>query len=361
MSLRTRLSFHLPKISTTAKLVITPLSFLTPILTLLFLDPNSFQAAWQGRAPYMFFLWLFLLELILSWKKLTEKQSDTSKRFRVALMIITAAAPMAYVVCVFFMGLRYYIVELGKFIGLPWGTLSPDTDVSWVVQNTWPMSLEFILFTAFFAASLLLMYGGNGLKRFSVSMFFLGATGAFFMIDTFYPYWTFTILQAFAPVTASAAVNVLNFIGYKASWAFQEVYGGPMPVLDVQGLKRLSPPPAVGWPCAGIHSLFIYTFTILLFLKDAPISTMRKIIYIVIGAIGTFLINVLRVVSYCIIGVNSGQSAAQIFHSYYGELYFIAWIIIYPLAIIYGPRVLEKLPKFRLTKISKVSPTNRRI
>ena len=250
---------------------------------------------------------------------------------------MTAAAPTIYVIGFFFFGLKHNIVELGKFIGVPFGRVPPGTDVGLFAEVSWPLSLECILFAAFFTASLLLVYGGDRLKHFSISIFFLGATGVFYMIDTFYPYGTFTILQAFAPVTASSTAHVLNWMGYKA-WMLGFYEG--MPVLDVKGL---SGPIAIGWPCAGVHSLLIYTFTILLFLKDAPISHIRKIIYIAIGAIGTFIINVLRIVSYCIIAVNTGHPAAEMFHGYYGELYFIAWIIAYPVAIIYGPRIMRKL------------------
>jgi len=66
---------------------------------------------------------------------------------------------------------------------------------------------------------------------------------------------------------------------------------------------------------------------------------------VVVGAVGTFIVNVLRIVSIYIIGLNSGAEAATAFHSYYGELYFIAWILIYFFAIIYGPKILTKLRK----------------
>ena len=47
----------------------------------------------------------------------------------------------------------------------------------------------------------------------------------------------------------------------------------------------------------------------------------RKIIYVAVGAIGTFIINVLRIVTICIIGRNVGREAMKMFHNYYGELF----------------------------------------
>ena len=113
------------------------------------------------------------------------------------------AAPTAYVIAVSVFGLSHWIVEIGELLGA--GRYG-----EWFLQHSWPLSLEYLLLTAFFTASIQLMYGINGLKRFLISLFFLGATGSFYMIDTFYPYGTITVLQAFAPITASSAVHVLN-------------------------------------------------------------------------------------------------------------------------------------------------------
>ena len=259
--------------------------------------------------------------MILGWKKLLNGRISWTW-FRIAAVIVAAAAPTIYVISTFFLGLDYSIWELGTLLG---------ATLLW----HWPISFEYLLFTAFFTASVLLTYEIDGLKRFSISLFFLGATCFFYMIDTFYPYGTIVVLQAFAPFTASSAVHILNWMGYKAQLAPYTC----MPILFSPGLPLL----AIGWPCAGVHSLRIYTFVILLFLKDATFSLGRKIIYVAVGAIGTFIVNVLRIVTICIIGVNSGPEAMHMFHNYYGELFFIAWIIIYPLTIIYGYKIWKKL------------------
>lgn len=129
-------------------------------------------------------------------------------------------------------------------------------------------------------------------------------------------------------------------MGYSVS--ISGYYEG-MPVLSVPGLK--GPAPAIGWPCAGVHSIFIYTFVILLFLKDATFSLVRKIIYVAVGAVGTFIVNVFRIVTICIIGTNVGKEAMNLFHSYYGELFFISWALIYPIIIIYSGKIWAKLSK----------------
>jgi len=383
---RTKVSKAQIYIKKTARNLIIPFSFIIPILILYILNPSLFEVVWKGRGPLLFFLWLLFLELALGWEKLLNREI-TWTRFKTAAVIVAVAAPTIYVVAVHHLGLESNIVELGESIGVPFGSMPPGADVEWFTHFSWPLSLEYMFFTVFFAASVLLMYQTDGLKRFPVSLFFLGATSSFYMIDTFYPFGTFTLLQAFAPITASSSVQVLNWMGYGAS--ISRYYEG-MPVLSVPGLK--GPAIAIGWPCAGVHSLFIYTFVILLFLKESRFSLRRETVraaiprrlefmarskrmnfflkrevirativesekivvnffrmvplYIIVGvgAVGTFIVNVLRIVTIVIIGVNAGPEAMKHFHSYYGELLFITWITIYLLIIIYITRPRRSHP-----------------
>jgi thaumarchaeosortase len=99
----------------------------------------------------------------------------------------------------------------------------------------------------------------------------------------------------------------------------------------------------IGWSCAGVQSLFIYTRVFLLSLKKSAIPMMQKIIYFIIGAIGTYIVNILRIVSIYIIELNQDMRAAQVFHYYYGELYSITWIIAYLIIITLSRTIRVKL------------------
>jgi len=102
----------------------------------------------------------------------------------------------------------------------------------------------------------------------------------------------------------------------------------------------------IGWPCAGVESLIIYTVTILLFLKKSTIPLKQKIIYFIIGALVTYFINILRIVTIFLIAMNNGDVGR--FHDFYGQLYSITWIISYPLIII-GSRALWRKIRERRT------------
>lgn len=283
--------------------------------------------------------------------------------------LLWAVIPTVSVMLVSTLSGHYYeIVEMGKLVGVQYKMYGEG-----FLYRFWPLSFEYLLLATFFTASIELMHGIKGLKQFIVCLFFLWATGSFYMMDTFYPGTAISALQSLVPFTASSAVRVLGWMGYGAELV---VRPNGVVLLLVAGLHG-GAVWGINWPCAGVHSLFIYTLVILLFVKHVPFFSQRKILYasiprrlrfifknkkvsfltkrktiqtaiitakklfadvlrmvpiyviVVIGAAGTFIVNVLRIVSICIIGSEIGNEAGHLFHSNYGQLYFIGWITIY--------------------------------
>lgn len=293
-------------------------SFIVPFLILYLLYPNTFEATWKGRTYYLFFLWLVSLEIILNWEELQSRKIDKMKSARTIAFIITLLIPTIYVIVANFYGLNSVIEEIAEQRNIP-------------LANLMPLSTEYLVFAVLFTSVILLEYGTNGLRD-SISTLFLGIIGAIYTIDNIYPQGRFTPFQIFVPTTTTLAAKVLNLMGYMT----QLGTSNGMPTLiawSSQGAWGA----AIAWPCAGVESLLIYTVTVLLFLKKTAISWKHKTIYFVIGAIVTYFINILRIVTIFTIAINGGDFMR--FHDYYGQLYSITWIISYPLIII-GSRVL---------------------
>jgi exosortase/archaeosortase family protein len=214
-----------------------------------------------------------------------------------------------------------------------------------------PVSFEFLVFAVFFCLTILLAYGTNILTDFSISILFLGTIGMLFTIDLLYPGGT--PLQVFVPVTATLAASILNLMGYGTIYSIRNIPGyGPMPYLEVEGFPRASF--GIAWSCAGVESLLIYTLTILLFLKKTDIPWKHRLVYFAIGAVVTYFINALRIVTLFMIAIQKGSSFIvgdydfQRFHNYYGMLYSITWIVVYPLIIIGSRALWGKLRKWKI-------------
>lgn len=310
------------------------LCFLVPMIILYYLYPDSFEKTWKGRTYYIFFLWLLMLEMILNWEephttKLRRIKSPRTIAFAISLLI-----PTIYVIIANFYGLNSMIQSYA----------SQNLKMADYFASNMPVCIEYLIFAALFIIIMFLQYGTIGLKYYSIAPFLLTIIGSIYMIDNFYPEGAFTPFQMIVPTTVTLAASVLNILGYHT--LLLEPYGG-MPrllVWDSQG--NYSSPFAVAWPCSGIDSLLLYTVTILLFLKKNPIPTLHKIIYFVIGAVVTYFINVLRIVTIFIISVNGGNW--NIFHDLYGPLYSVTWIVSYPLIIIGMEAALAKIKNRKL-------------
>ena len=328
------------------KILIIFLNFIIPFALLYYLDAASFEKTWKGRTFYMFFIWLFVLELLLNWGKYeagtTSKQSSKKKIFTLSVAL---TLPTVYVIIANFCGLNAKIIELvGQYnIKPPWA--------DWM-----PLSIEYLAFTALFGLVILLSYGLRGLANFSLSLSLMGAIGALYIIDNLYPSGAFAPFQIIVPNTAALAASVLNLMGYGVTFLPLDPSLPPnVPILKVwnaQGYAIFG----IGWPCSGVESLIIYTVTILLFLKKSNISWKQKTAYFVVGAAITYFINALRIASIFVIAISSGWNPWYTppeviqFHDYYGPLYSIIWIISYPLIII-GSRILWSKSKDKLKKL----------
>jgi len=126
----------------------------------------------------------------------------------------------------------------------------------------------------------------------------------------------------------------MNFFGYHSGTPVYVVFDSP---------GHSSAPLGIGWLCAGVQSLFIYTFTLLLLLKKMEFPLAQKVVYFVMWAVGTYLVNIFRIVSVFLIAMYQGVAAMETFHNFYGELYSITWIIFYLMIIVFSRKLLLRL------------------
>jgi len=283
---------------------------------------DSFESMWKGRTFQLFFVWLVALELILGWESFKENKLFKPLSVRTILVAVMMALPTVYVLASYYLGLNDAIIS--------WST---SQSIQWA--SSMPLSIEYLVFATLFSAMAFLVFGKKGLLGFSIPAVFMVLVGALYTIDNVFPYGQFTPFQLFVPTAAFFASQVFGLMGYTTVLGNEYDFTfGTMPTLAVDGPAGYAKF-AIAWPCAGIESLLIFTVVILLFLKRMPISWKAKIGYFAIGAIVTYFINILRIVTIFMIGMQYGTTSIEVqeFHFYYGPLYSITWIIAYPLLI----------------------------
>jgi thaumarchaeosortase len=322
------------------------IAFATPLILLYFLNPidqalnvsvqQSFQWMWKGRTFELFFIWLVALEYILSWENIKLNINKQNKP-RVFAFAFALCLPTFYLLFEYYFGLNI-------------------TLLNWTAQNgiafpqLMPLGIEYLVFSLLFCAIVFLPFGKKGLAGFALPALFVGLIGVIYTIDNMFPYGQFTPFQLLVPTTATFAAGILGLMGNNVVMGTD--LSTSMPTLQVTGPLGTAKF-AIAWPCAGIESLLIFTAVALLFLMRMSISRRAKIGYFAFGAAVTYLINLLRISSIFTIGMQFGVDSSQVeaFHSYYGPLYAVAWIISYPLLLLASQMAWQK---YRNTKASKL-------
>jgi len=302
------------------------ISFIIPFLILYFYRNTtglyfSFEMTWKGRTYYLFFIWLFFLETILGWDKLQPKV-NALRSIRTIALALAFLLPTMYII-----SSNYYAFPSKAIVDWAWQNKIDQVD--WM-----PLHFEYLILAMLSILIIWLQYGTSGLKSVSISPVFMVAIGTIYLIDNLYRYGQFTPFQILVPTTAQLAGVLLNLMGYTTQYIAPG--SSNMPTLYASNSNG-SAVFSIAWPCSGVESLIIYTLVILLFMKKDAIPWWQKLIYYAVGAVVTYVINILRIVTIFVIAVNKGDW--NLFHNSYGQLYSITWIISYPLIII-GSRLL---------------------
>src|SRR5918912_3451223 len=162
---------------------------------------------------------------------------------------------------------------------------------------------DFVVMSIFIASSLILLFGKKWYKIASAGTIYLAGSALILALDAFFPFDSLGPLQVIVPTYLQIDQAVVNFIDtYFINVGPQTTTSSIEPAIARDNLlviNGLHGPFAlqVFWPSAGVHSMIIYTLVMLAFLFKMHISVRRKIIYFLIGTIGTATVNLIRIIS----------------------------------------------------------------
>jgi thaumarchaeosortase len=297
-----------------------------------YLNQNfTFDMTWKGRLFYPIFLWLLVLEAAMDWNSVIDFQPRN--RRKMAISIILALIPMVYVLATNFFGLDLVLLKIGRY-ALDIHSSNADLTPSDFLHLSWPLSVEYLVFAAFFMSAIWMAYKLRGLKIFSISFALLGGIGVAYMLDTIFPFGVFKPLQELALPTSATAAALFDVLGYNVTMNYPVHLGESLlPSLTVtMGAKAATV--SIAWACAGSQSLFLYVLIMAVFLKKTSITAFRKLSFFIIGLFGTFFVNVLRIFAIVVIMIQQGNEAGMVFHNTYGELFSFMWIFLFILLVV---------------------------
>ncbi len=272
---------------------------ISPIIYTLILAPDTFNMSWnEGRGGFLFALAFITAELIGLHYKI--------ERNRLYIAIPIIALTMAYFTALEY-GLRDYIKESADAFSVN-------------LIDSWVWLWDFVVLSIFMISMLTIFFGKRWIRIAPASPIYLIGSAIILSLDAFFPYDTLGPLQFIVPYVLKIDEWIINTLDLGKAYANNNL-------LLLNGEKG-SMALQVFWPSAGVHSMIIYSLVMLAFLLKMNIPMKRKIIYFAIGAVGTFIVNAIRIfaLSLFVLKVSANPAAFEEFHSVAGEIMFLPWL-----------------------------------
>ena len=301
------------------------LLLITPIIFIIIADPVSIKKSWnEGRAGFLFAMVFIAAELIGSSPKINRKK--------------------LYVLISIFIPTLAYFIAIEDKIPLALEDSIRAAGHTYNVQiDSWVSMWDYIVMSVYVGLFLAILYGNKWYKIAPAGLVFLVGISIILSLDAFFPKDELGPLQYIVPIYLQIDEQVIRFIdtfimdlGPNGSSKLVTAQNNMLALNGSHGPMHFS----VYWPSAGVHSMIIYNLVMLIFLLKFQIPLRRKMIYFLIGSVGTAAVNIIRIISLSlfVLIVSADYSNWQSFHSIAGEIIFMPWLFIY----VYGVIFLEK-------------------
>jgi thaumarchaeosortase len=289
---------------------------IAPILFTIIVYPNTFNLSWnQGRGGFLFTMAFIVAELLGLHLNISRKK--------------------IYIV------IGISLITIGYFVALPLGlrdsiiAAAPYYKVQQV--DSWEWLWDFIIMALYIGLSLGILFGKKWYKIAPAGAIYLVGSAVILSLDAFFPFDSLGPLQFIVPEYLQidqALISLINSHIMNVGPGIPATAQGNLLVLNgLHGHFALQ----VFWPSAGVHSMIIYTLVMLAFLLKMDIPLQRKLVYFIIGTIGTAAINLIRIISLSLFAlmITTNINEWEAFHSVAGEIMFLPWLGIYLFSVMF--------------------------
>ena len=279
-------------------------------------NPISFTKSWnEGRSAMLAVIPLALLE---------------GGRSGLNLLRDGRRAALAYVILG--LGALYYFLVATPFVTTAIEGLGVRIGVDpLLAQFSWLWGIDYAV-SSLLLLGLVLLYAPP--RPFTPLIYTLGMT-SFLFVDVILPYNSLGPFQAVVPPT----LRVISFVVSALVPGSASASGNILVLTAPSGSMTLQ----VFWPSAGLDGIIIGVLVVAFVVIKLGVGRVRGFLYVLIGVVGSFIVNALRIVLLAVyaLGHITSPKEFEVFHSVAGDLVFIPWIILYVLLIVRRERGLN--------------------
>ena len=314
---------------------------LLPLLGVLLYDSESFILGWnEGRSGLLFGAFFLLME----WQEARNLLKVRLTRKREIAFALCVALLSLFFIAVYAFDLHAVVAEAGK-------TLNVQNDT---FLKNWVWLWEYIVLAVYMLGVVTSLFTVRSISKFSVPFVYLLGMASILLLDGVYPYESLGFLQGMVPMITEIVLGLLWLSGVyimrspelNAPRPSVQVIDNMLAIRGTTGYMNL----LMYWPCVGVLSMLIYSLIIIILMVKLEAPLKRKIMYAAVGAVGTFITNILRIfmITYYVAYISVD---IKIFHENIGEILFLVWVIAF-LMIVTQSEIWISRKRLALTKAS---------
>jgi thaumarchaeosortase len=288
-----------------------------PIVLLFLVAPESFAWFWPGmgnlgRGGFLFVLFFLAFEL-MDYRKTASPHLSRNRKLAIAAVFLVGLAYFGAIAL--FKPLTDWIYWVGRIMGAKGDEINPNS-VSWL------MATDYMALTLYMVGLAVAFFGRRAVPKIITAIVICAGMVIFFLLDALFPYRELWWLQVWAEFIVAAVIFLASVSGQPIFG-----YGNNITILGKYGTWRLQ----VFWPSVGVESMLIFSLVMIVFAVKLSAPAKRKMIYAVVGAVGTVFLNVVRifVISYYGVCCATSSEGLDAFHNMIGQLLYPVWIIAY--------------------------------
>jgi thaumarchaeosortase len=193
-----------------------------------------------------------------------------------------------------------------------------------IVQYSWVWGIDYAMASVFLVALLFL----DRASKTITPLIYTAGMASFLFIDVLLPMNTLGPFGYVVPPVLQMVAWTLDLFVPGAAHA----HGNILMLQNSLGSMNLQ----VFWPSAGLDGIVIGLLVVVAVCVKAGTGWARGALYLALGVVGSFLVNVLRLALLAVYAMSNitNPQAFQAFHSVIGELIFIPWIIAFVILIL---------------------------
>ena len=183
---------------------------------------------------------------------------------------------------------------------------------------------------------------------FEAPAFYGGVNYAVYILGLFLSFFELSaVREAFSPVflllAASSTGIVSEWLKYHFGWYTPHFVWLVVAILNLLGVgAEMRPSGAVilqtvkgrlvlgmVWECVGVSSMLLFLIILVITVLQESARLRTKLLWAAVGVLGTFMVNVIRLVTIFLAEVFYGASVGGTLHYFIGYVLFISWLLVF--------------------------------